>query len=156
MTPTEATPSERRVRLGLVGAGSHARRTLLPALAYLPAELRGICDLDADLAQQTASQYGCRPYGSLEEMAREESLDGVLLAAGPRAHPALAREALEAGLHVWMEKPPSFRAEEIKPLLEKRGEARRACGDAPPLQERRHASAPGPGPDPSRAPFQYG
>ena len=35
---------EKRIRVGLIGAGSHAYRNLLPALHYLPVKLVAICN----------------------------------------------------------------------------------------------------------------
>ena len=117
---TESPP--KRIRLGLIGAGSHACRTLLPALEHIPFDLCGVCDLDEERARATARRTGANAYTSFKEMREKETLDAVVLVAGPSAHPILAAEALEAGLHVWMEKPPCFRASEIDPLIAKRGD----------------------------------
>src|SRR5690606_38933294 len=51
---------ERRIRIGLVGAGKHAYRNLLPALHYLPVTLTAICDLDLERAQSAAREYGVK------------------------------------------------------------------------------------------------
>lgn len=113
----------RRLRVGLVGAGSHAYRNLLPALHYLPVELRAVCDVDFERAQRTASEYGARPYAGLTDMiAREEGLEAVLLCVSPRLHPPLACEAFDAGLHVWMEKPPALRATQVETMIGHRGD----------------------------------
>ena len=37
-------------------------------------------------------------------------------------HPTLAREAFDAGLHVWMEKPPALRAAEVQEMINRRGD----------------------------------
>ncbi|MFJ3633118.1 Gfo/Idh/MocA family oxidoreductase [Streptomyces sp. NPDC090112] len=112
----------RRLRVGLVGLGGHGYRTLLPALNNLPVSLDAVCDLDAGLAVQTARQYGAAPYTRQCDMLAGQELDAVLLAAPPREHPALAVEALDRGLHVWMEKPPAVRAADLDPVIAARGD----------------------------------
>ena len=52
---------ERRVRIGVVGIGSHAYRNILPALHYLPVTLVALCDLNAELLAKTAAEYGGIP-----------------------------------------------------------------------------------------------
>ncbi|MFE5725163.1 Gfo/Idh/MocA family protein [Streptomyces erythrochromogenes] len=113
---------ERRLRVGLVGLGGHGYRTLLPALNNLPVRLDAVCDVDAGLAVQTARQYGAVPYTRQCDMLAGQELDAVLLAAPPREHPALAVEALDRGLHVWMEKPPAVRAADLDPVIAARGD----------------------------------
>src|SRR5690606_12575715 len=61
-------------------------------------------------------------YASAEEMYASEQLDAVFLCVSPAHHPALAKQAFEAGVHVWMEKPAAMRAYEVEELLEKRGD----------------------------------
>ncbi|MCX7309594.1 MAG: Gfo/Idh/MocA family oxidoreductase, partial [Afipia sp.] len=47
-------------------------------------------------------------------------LDAVFLCVSPVLHPQLACEAFDAGLHVWMEKPPARRASEIVKMIRHR------------------------------------
>ena len=122
---------ERRVRIGVVGIGSHAYRNILPALHYLPVTLVALCDLNADLLAKTAAEYGGIPtFTDAPAMyaAPHLALDAVLVCAGPRQHPALTIEALRAGLHVWLEKPPAMRAAEVEEMIAARGDRRCAVG----------------------------
>lgn len=114
---------DRKLRIGLVGAGSHAYRNIIPALHFLPVTWAGLCDLNEALARRTADEYGGLPvFAEAERMYSELDLDAVLLCAGPRQHPDLAVQALAAGLHVWMEKPPGMRAADVEKI-------RAAAGD---------------------------
>ena len=111
----------RRLDVALVGAGSHAYRNLLPAMHYLPVRLRAICDVDRARAQSAADEYGVRAvYTSTADMYRAEKLDAVFLCVSPQLHPELVCEALDAGLHVWLEKPPAMRAAEIETMIRHR------------------------------------
>jgi predicted dehydrogenase len=112
-----------RVRVGLVGAGSHAYRNILPALTYLPVTLTAVCDVDLERAQVTAAQYGAPgAYASLEEMLAAEELDAVLLCVSPQLHPQLAITAFRAGVHVWLEKPAGMRSSEVADMIAARGD----------------------------------
>jgi len=115
--------ADKRVRLGIVGVGSHAYRNILPTLTYLPVELVAVADADEGRAAQVAQQYGAKAsYGKAAEMYAGEMLDGVLLVVSPELHPDLAIEAFGAGLHVWMEKPAALRAPRVAAMLAARGD----------------------------------
>ena len=110
-----------RLRVGIVGVGSHAYRNILPAMNYLPVSLQAVCDTNLQLAQTTAAQYGARGcYQTAAEMYRNERLDAVFICVSPLLHPQLACEAFDAGLHVWIEKPPARRASEVEEMIRHR------------------------------------
>ena len=114
---------QQKLRVGIVGVGSHAYRNLLPAMNFLPVTLAAICDTNLDLARKTATQYGVPAcYEDAGEMYREAGLDAVFLCVSPVMHPQLACDALDAGLHVWIEKPPARRAAEIEEIIRRRGD----------------------------------
>lgn len=116
----------KRLNIAMVGIGSHTYRNLLPAFNYLPVNLKAICNRsNEELGQKTAAQYGCNYYSSTKEMYEKEALDAVFLCVSPKAHPALAMEAFEAGLHVWMEKPVGLRVSEVESMINARND--RVC-----------------------------
>ncbi len=119
----------RRLRVGIVGVGDHAYRNILPALHYLPVELVAMCDLNASLLESTAREYGVpRAYTDSRQMYAEANLDAMLICVGPRVHADLTIEALQAGLHVWVEKPPAMRARDIARIEAARGDRICAVG----------------------------
>jgi predicted dehydrogenase len=115
--------AKRRIRLGIVGAGSHAYRNILPTLIYLPVDLVAVADVDADRAAAVAKVFGAKnSYSSAAEMYAKEDLEAVLLVVSPQLHPRLAIEAFQAGLHVYMEKPAGTRARFVEDMLAARGD----------------------------------
>jgi len=108
---------EQKLNVGLIGAGSHAYRNLLPVLNFLPVNLRAVCDIEFERANKTAEQYAANSYRSTEELFKHEELDAVMICVSPRLHPELTCEALDAGHHVWMEKPPAMQASEIEEMI---------------------------------------
>jgi predicted dehydrogenase len=55
-------------------------------------------------------------------MYRDADLEAVFLSVSPQLHPELAIAAFEAGLHVWMEKPPAMRARDVAQMMARCGE----------------------------------
>ncbi|MCW8129055.1 MAG: Gfo/Idh/MocA family oxidoreductase [Planctomycetota bacterium] len=98
----------RRLKVAVVGCGNHAYRSIFPCFDYLAAEVVAVCDLDLARAQKYAKHFGAgQACASLKEVIARGEAEAVVLAVGPKQHPDLAAEALDAGLHVWLEKPPS-------------------------------------------------
>jgi predicted dehydrogenase len=115
-----------RLRVAVVGVGSHCYRNVLPALHHLPIRLQALCDINLELAERTAAEYGVsRCYTDAAQMYAEEELDAVLLCVSAKHHPALTCQAFDAGLHVWMEKPPAMRAAEVEEMIRRRSD--RVC-----------------------------
>jgi predicted dehydrogenase len=114
---------ERKIRVGIVGIGHHTYRSLLPTLHYLPVDLVAVCaHSDKDRAKKTAQEYGCKWYMAPEDMYQHENLEAVFICVSPELHPDLVCQAFDAGLHVWLEKPPAIRASGVERMIEHRGE----------------------------------
>ncbi len=114
-----------RVRLGLAGLGYWG-----PNLARNfdeLAELAWLCELDPDLRERFALRYPrARLTADFDELLADAELDAVVIATPVVTHYELARCALEAGKHVFVEKPPALAAAEVEELValaEERGVA---------------------------------
>jgi len=111
------------LRVGLVGAGAHAHRNILPTLGMLDVELVAVADMDSDRARETARRHGAaHSFGSAEEMYASGEIDAALLVVSPTLHPTLAIQAFEAGLDVWSEKPAAAASSQVREMLEHRGD----------------------------------
>lgn len=101
------------IRVGVIGTGRVAQLHHLPNLAATArARISAVCDLSYDLATLVAEQYHL-PSGSVAETADDllcRDLDAVVISN--RHHGPLVRQALEAGLHVFVEKPVCWGLEE--------------------------------------------
>lgn len=97
--------AERRVRVGLIGAGTIAR-DYLAVLGQIPEiELTCIADTD-DAARERVTQLVDLPvYGSVRELIDESEIEAALVLTPPVAHDAVAIELLSRGTHVLCEKP---------------------------------------------------
>ncbi|MBV7336136.1 Gfo/Idh/MocA family oxidoreductase [Chloroflexi bacterium TSY] len=114
---------ERRIRVGMVGIGDHTYRNLLPALHYLPVELVALsAHRNEARAKLTAKEYGCHWYMSPADMYGAEDLEAVFICVSPELHPELVCQAFDAGLHVWLEKPPAMRVAGVEQMIQHRGD----------------------------------
>ena len=88
------------------------------------ADLRWLCDLSTDLLADAGSRFpGARTTTSFAEMLADPELEAVSIATPVVTHYELAKEALLAGKHVFVEKPPAqstVEAEELVALAEER------------------------------------
>ncbi|MEN0000362.1 MAG: Gfo/Idh/MocA family oxidoreductase [Pseudomonadota bacterium] len=66
--------------------------------------LAGVCDLDEEAGQALADSHDV-PFLSAEAVFADPTIDGVVLALPASAHAAMALQALDAGKHVFVEKP---------------------------------------------------
>lgn len=95
------------LRIGFVGAGSHATTNLYSNLWRAPIDLVAVCDIVEDRAKLNAKRFGGRPYTDAKKMMDEEELDAVFACGLPSMHYEIGMEAISRGLHVFAEKPPA-------------------------------------------------
>ena len=108
-------PESGRIRAGVVGAGHMGQYHILALAELWDVELVAICDSDADRAQQIAAQYGTQAVATHRELA--ELVDIATVAVPTERHFEVARDLLEAGVHVLVEKPMTPTLEEAKDLF---------------------------------------
>ena len=117
-----STDERPEIRAGFVGCGSHAFRNIYPTLQFVPVDLVATCDVDAESADAYADQFGAeRSYEDYHEMLDAESLDAVFAVLnydenGRPKYPQVATDAMRAGCHAWIEKPPAASTDEIRDL----------------------------------------
>ena len=96
------------LRVGFIGAGGFARHTIYPALHLAPVALQAVCDMDEAKAKDAAGKFGTgRWYTDRHKMWEQEDLEALIISMRPDQRQSLVREALEAGYHVFVPKPPS-------------------------------------------------
>lgn len=108
------------LRIGWIGCGTHANEMLLPQLTRYDIELAALCDTDEGRLGRTARRYGIAEADRTRDwralLARPD-IDAIGIAAGPQAHHDIGIAALDCGLPVFMEKPPSATARQAEDLV---------------------------------------
>ncbi len=92
-----------QLRIGIIGVG-HLGALHAKMLADLPSvRLAGVYDLNAKRAESVAADYHTSAFADVKDLLQE--VDAVTIATSTSAHFAAACRALEAGKHVFLEKP---------------------------------------------------
>ncbi|HEX3760502.1 MAG TPA: Gfo/Idh/MocA family oxidoreductase [Kofleriaceae bacterium] len=112
MTGSAGPSPDGPIRIGLVGLGKIARDQHIPAIAADPQ-----FQLVAAATTVGTSPVDIPVHASLGAMiAATPGLHAVALCTPPQVRCALAREALDHGLHVMLEKPPGASVGEVEDL----------------------------------------
>jgi predicted dehydrogenase len=110
-----------RVRVALVGAGSFSQAVHLPNLKMLNNlfDLGAIVDRTGHKAMGIARQYGA-VYATTDysQVLGDPNIDAVLIATRHATHAALVMAALQAGKHVFVEKPLALTRSELNEITE--------------------------------------
>ena len=106
------------MKAALIGAGQIAKQHL-SCLKTLPGvELAAICDLSPAAAEATAERYGIRSwFTDYREMLERARPDVVHVTTPPTSHFGLAKDSLDAGAHVIVEKPATTTFEQLETLV---------------------------------------
>ena len=109
-----------RLRVGVIGLGEVAQVIHLPVLESLPDrfELAAVCDISPGLLKRLGDRYGVeRRYTDAAEMIAAGGLDCVLVLNSDEYHAECAVAALDAGLHVLVEKPMCLSPREAEEII---------------------------------------
>ncbi len=95
----------KQLRVGVVGLGNMGSCHLKFIKETPTCVLGSICDVNKELADKYASQYGVKAYYDATKLFKSGDIDAVIIATPHYFHPELAIAAMESGLHVITEKP---------------------------------------------------
>ncbi len=104
--------------IGIVGCGNVAGKYASDSKTYAELRLAAATDLDLARATAFAREHGCRVHPSLEDLLADQAVDIVVNLTVHQAHYEVTRRALEAGKHVYSEKPLALTAAEARELVE--------------------------------------
>jgi predicted dehydrogenase len=109
------------IRVAVIGLGAIAFEHLTKLRSQPGVEVAGVCDLSSTLASAVSERFGVGPaYTNHEHMLATERPDVVHVLTPPQSHHPLVMTALDAGAHVFVEKP-------IAPTLAEYAEMRDAA-----------------------------
>jgi predicted dehydrogenase len=104
--------------VAIVGCGFVADLYLRSRHLHPQLRFCGVYDRDELRRRRFASHHGLRAYDSLESLLRESDASLVLNLTNPRSHYNVSRACLEAGKHVYSEKPLAMRFDEAQALVD--------------------------------------
>jgi len=117
--PVKMAPGRSRLRIGIIGAGSFATNIMLPAIAARKdIDLVAIASAGGLKAAALGKKYGIpRITSAAEEILHATDIDCVFVLTRHGSHGLFAKAALEAGKHVFVEKPLALTETEYEGVL---------------------------------------
>ena len=116
---TTDVPVSRKLRIGVIGCGSVSEK-YLPDLTSQPfIDIVSACDIRKHRAEKKANEFGIpNVYGNIEEMLAGVDFEFLVDLTSMPAHYEINKRGLQAGKHVWSEKPLAKTVEQGKELIE--------------------------------------
>ena len=116
---------DKPLRVGLIGAGWYGKNDILRLIQVASVEVVSICDVDKNMLAEAATlvsqrqQSGKKPrtYTDYRQLLAEKDLDIVLIGSPDHWHALQAIEALQSGVHVYLQKPISVDVMEGEAIL---------------------------------------
>lgn len=107
------------IRIGLIGAGQIGQRHIERYRQIPGAEVVAICGRTPERTEATAKKFGIPDYYTdLRQLLEREDLDGVDVCLHNNLHSPVTMAALEAGKHVYCEKPMAGAYVDAKAMLD--------------------------------------
>lgn len=119
-----------KLGIGIIGCGNISSAYLKAAATFPILDVRGVADLNRGLADQRASEFGV-PARDVAELLADPAIEIIVNLTVPKAHVAVAMQALEAGKHTYSEKPLGVDFAEGKKLAEAARTRKLRIGAAP-------------------------
>lgn len=119
------------VGVGIIGAGVISDTYLSNLTAFPDVEVLIVADLDPERARSRAEQYGVPAWGTADDVLAHPDVQLVVNLTVPAVHVEVSSAAIDAGKHVWTEKPLGLDRESTAQLLRDAEAAGLRIGSAP-------------------------
>jgi len=106
-----------KVKLAVIGTGGMGAAHIQNILKIDTIDLTALCDVNAENVKRQAERYQCRAFSDYRELLKSKIADAVLIATPHYFHTTIGVAALQAGLHVLVEKPISVHKADCQKLL---------------------------------------
>lgn len=126
-----ATARSGPVGIGIIGAGVISKQYLDNLTSFPDINVAAVGDLFEEAAAARAAEYGVPVHGGVDAVLGHPDVEIVINLTIPAAHVEVATRALNAGKHVWSEKPFSLDRESGLGLLKAADAAGLRLGCAP-------------------------
>jgi predicted dehydrogenase len=105
------------MKVGIVGCGNISPVYLRVAQRFPEIEVVAVADALPELAQERAAQFGIPHVLEVDALLQHPDIEVVLNLTPPKAHAPLNKAALQAGKHVYCEKPFGVNRDEAREVL---------------------------------------
>jgi predicted dehydrogenase/RimJ/RimL family protein N-acetyltransferase len=124
----------KKIKIGIIGCGGVAERWYLPGLCGSKNnyEVVGLADIDAHNLQKASQNWQVpKTYSSIQELISSDEIELAVVLTRHADHYAQVKTLLEAGIHVYVEKPMARNATEALELINLARKKEKVLGTAP-------------------------
>ena len=113
-----------RINIGIVGLNGRGQGHIRAVSNIRNVTIRALCDVDSRVltkSVETVNKWtGATPktFGDIRKLLKEKDLDAITIATPDHWHTPMAMMAMQAGKHVYLEKPGTFNAQEGEWLVQ--------------------------------------
>jgi predicted dehydrogenase len=107
-----------KLSVALIGCGDISRKYVRTLEGAPQVELVGAYDLIPERTQRVAESFGGAAYASMDDLLADDRVQGVVNITLEAEHFAVSKRCLEAGKHVYSEKPLALSPAEATELVE--------------------------------------
>lgn len=121
-------PATRKLRIGQIGVanfGAYRRERLRETGCF---QMVACHDRNPDAMRQACQQDNAQPAQSLEQLLANPQIEGLVISTGVDTHAPFAIAAMQAGKHVFIEKPLCGTKQEIEQLRQAQKKTARVVG----------------------------
>lgn len=109
-----------KVKLGIVGAGRMGTVHAINAARYTKAKVVAVADVNKGAAENLAKQVGAsKVYPSYDSLVTDEEVNAVIITLPNNLHYDAIVKSIEAGKHVFCEKPLTIDVEEAEDIVKR-------------------------------------
>lgn len=123
--------AEHPVGVGLIGAGNISDQYLTNLTRFPDLHVAVVGDLDTGRAETQARKYGVEQWGTAGDVLAHPDVDIVVNLTVPAVHAEVSSAVVDAGKHVWSEKPIAVERADARDLLDRAAAAGLRVGVAP-------------------------
>ncbi len=106
------------IRVAIVGCGKVADKHASQILRLRDCQIVGVCDQEELMARQLAERFNIKyHFHNVQTLLTTCQPDVVHITTPPQSHYSLAKQCLEAGSHIYVEKPFTVNSEEAKEVI---------------------------------------
>lgn len=109
------------IKVGFIGVGGIAQLSHLPLMWDLPDlyKIEAITDISPSLCKYISEKYNVKKiYSNADDLIADKEIDAVIVLTPDPLHYTYTLKAIEAGKHVFIEKPLAMNSRDIRGLIE--------------------------------------
>ena len=106
------------INLGFIGAGDISILHAEAIERIEGASLKALWNITPDLAAEKSARFNCQNVPTVEALLNDKGVDAIFVLTSLEAHHKYVKLALEAGKHVFVEKPVAASVAEIRDMQE--------------------------------------